>query len=83
VGFGENAKLAIWDMNGGQQSGYHFLGLVGSDWTVADTGDYNGDGHADILGRHTTGATAIWDIVNSQQAGFHFLANVGNDWHLP
>jgi serralysin len=78
----DSGQLAIWDMNGGQQSGYHFLGFVGSDWSVADTGDYNGDGHADILWRHTTGPTAIWDIHDGQQAGYHFLASVGNDWHL-
>ena len=70
-------------MNGGQQSGYHFLGSVSSDWSVADTGDYNGDGRADILWRHTTGAAAIWDVHDGQQVGYHVLADVGNDWHLP
>jgi hypothetical protein len=70
-----SGKLAIWDMTEGHQSGYHFLGSVGSHWSLADTGDYNGDAHADILWRHKTGAAAVWDIVDGAQVGYHFLGH--------
>jgi hypothetical protein len=69
-------------MNGGQQSGYHFLGFVDGDWTLADTNDYNADGQTDILWRHHSGAVAVWDINDSQQAGYHFLGPMGNEWHV-
>jgi Matrixin len=78
----DSGQLAIWDMSGSQQSGYHFLGFVDATWKVAKTGDFNGDAHTDVLWRHEGGSVAVWDIVNSQQAGYHFVASVGNDWHV-
>ena len=36
-------------------------------WKVAATGDYNGDGRADILWRHgTSGSNGLWYSANAQ-----------------
>jgi hypothetical protein len=36
------------------------LGVVATSWTIAVTGDFNGDGKSDILWRNTNGDTSIW-----------------------
>ena len=43
-------------------------------------GDFNGDGKADILWRHTSGAVAIWFMNGSHIAGMGSLGNISADW---
>jgi hypothetical protein len=31
-------------------------------WSVVGSGDYNGDGKADVLGRHANGTNYIWHV---------------------
>jgi hypothetical protein len=35
-----------------------------SDWTIAGTGDFNGNGRADILWRNSLGGVGLW-LMNS------------------
>ena len=58
------------------------LGTAESDWQIAGTGDFNGDGKSDILWRHISGAVAIW-LMN----GFNIQSNglvgtPGNGWQI-
>jgi FG-GAP-like repeat len=54
-------------LNGLQVSQSGSLGTVPSNWQIVGTGDFNGDGKADILWRDTTtGAVAIW-MLNGLQ----------------
>ncbi len=52
-----NGQVAIWFMEGGTIAGEAYPG--GQDpslsWTIQGTGDFNADGHADILWRHVAG----------------------------
>ncbi len=36
------------------------LNAIGSDWQLIGTGDFNGDGHSDLLWRKNTGHNVIW-----------------------
>ena len=76
--------LAVWTMNGTHiksadylRIGGSIVGAPGSDWHVADVGDFDGDGKADILWRTgpATGANgavpggglvAIWEMNGNQ-----------------
>ena len=53
--------VAIWFTNSGTFAFSKDLGVVPTQWTVADVRDFNGDGYSDILWRNTTtGDTVIW-----------------------
>ena len=83
--------LAIWFLNGTQiQSTVIVAGAVPSNWTIAQTGDYNGDGMSDILwlctvtatGICTAGDVAVWFMNGSTVASSPGLGNVGTTWSV-
>jgi hypothetical protein len=47
-------------MNGSNLLASAALGYVPTTWTVVGTGDFDGNGMADILWRDNLGNTAIW-----------------------
>ncbi len=63
-----NGALEEWTMNGSQvESGQAitYQGApvsLGSSWALAEVGDFNFDGKADLLWRNSTGALAEWTI---------------------
>jgi hypothetical protein len=55
----------------------------GNDWTVAGTGDFDGDGRSDILWRGKSGEIAVWQMDGDQIASAGVVAaNPGNDWQI-
>jgi hypothetical protein len=76
-----SGNVAIWEMNGTQiiNSSATFVGGVPYPlWTIIGTGDFNGDGYADILWRDTNGNIAIWEMNGTQIINLNatFVANV-------
>ncbi len=70
--------IAIWNMHpSGGYTGW-FPGSVGaaSGWTPGWVGDFDGDGRADILWRHTDGTVAVWYLHGPTIAGAQFLPGV-------
>lgn len=61
-----NANGGLTNWLGGRDGGFSnndaaaYTKGVPSDWHVADTGDYNGDGRFDILWRHDDGSATTW-----------------------
>ena len=53
-------NLGIWLMNGTQILQAAGIGNVPTNWSVAGTADFNGDGNSDILWRDTGGSVGIW-----------------------
>jgi hypothetical protein len=56
------------------------LGLVPQSWTIAVTGDFNGDGKSDLLWRNTSGDTAVWFMNGTAVASTTSLGNVPIAW---
>ena len=77
------ATVAIWLLNGLQVSQTGGLGTVPSNWIIAETGDFNGDGKSDILWRdNNTGAVAIWFMNGLQVSSSAGVGTVGLDWTI-
>ena len=60
-----NGAVAIWEMNGANGTNVADSAVVanpGANWKVVGTGDFNGDGHSDILLQNTNGNVAIWEM---------------------
>jgi hypothetical protein len=56
---------------------------VPNSWHIAGTGDFDANGHSDVLWRNDDGSTSIWD--NGQIGVAHIVSGPGvvsNDWHI-
>jgi ELWxxDGT repeat protein len=79
-----NGQAAIWEMNGTNQiaGGSQLVGPnPGPNWKVVGTGDFNGDGLADILWQNASGQAAIWEMNGTNQIGGGVVSpNPGPAW---
>ena len=51
-------------------------------WTVAATGDYNGDGKSDILWSDTGGNVGAWFMNGTAISSAIVYGNVGTAWSV-
>jgi hypothetical protein len=79
-----NGDTAIWPMTGTatqvRMSSAIDFGVVPTGWSIAETGDFNGDGYTDILWRNTNGDTAIWFMNRAGVSSISDLGLVPNAW---
>ncbi len=54
--------------------------LIPTDWEVADTGDFNGNGRDDILWRRSDGMVSVWD--DGQIGLAHWIDLIPTDWQI-
>ena len=84
----DSGAMSNWlgTANGGfTDNGAASFAKVPSDWHIAGTGDFNGDGRDDILWRSDGGALSDW--LGTANGGFTdngaaSFATVSNDWHI-
>jgi hypothetical protein len=62
---------------------------MGSEWHIAGTGDFNGDGNSDILWESTAGTANVWTMNGTQlvsaapvEDAQGALAQMGSEWHI-
>ena len=72
--------MGIWFLNSSTVSATAGLGNVSNVWSVAETGDFNGDGMSDILWRDTAGDVGIWFMNSATVSATAGLGNVPNVW---
>ena len=64
------------DVNGAAER----LGNVPTTWSVAETGDYSGDGKSDLLWRDTSANTAIWFMNGVSVSSTGIVGNIPTAW---
>jgi len=84
----DNGAFTDWlgtTSGGFSPNSVNILSVVSTDWQIAGTGDFNGDGRSDVLWRNTDGRISNW--LGTTNGGFS--DNVGNalngvsiDWKL-
>jgi len=67
-------------MNGGSITSSLGLGTVPTAWAVEQVGDFDGDGKADILWRHTSGLLALWLMNGGSITSSLGLGAVPTSW---
>ena len=95
---GDHRDDILWEQNGGALINWlgdadgnftpnsaNFSTVVGTEWRVAGTNDYNGDGRSDILWRKD-GSGQVMNWLGTASGGFvtngQSTVNVGTDWHI-
>ncbi len=71
-------------MNGTNVIGSAVVGPnPGPSWKAIGTGDFNGDGHSDILFQNTNGQVAIWEMNGTNVIGAAVVGlNPGPSWKV-
>jgi FG-GAP-like repeat len=59
-----------------------WMGTLPSGWSVAGTGDFNGDGYGDVLFRDTAGRTAAWLLNGTQVISTLSFGTVPTAWSV-
>ncbi len=88
--------LAIWDLSGTRitdtgnfQIGATVINADGPNWHILGTGDFDGDGHADVLWASDQGYTAVWELDGNQvkmqdalRSGANPVTRPDPSWHI-
>ena len=61
-------------------SGQGSPGWASTDWTIVGVGDFNGDGKADILWRHTSGTMSLWLLDGTTIIGGGSPGTLDSSW---
>ncbi len=87
----QNGDAAIWLMNGTSATATPIVATAPPDWHVIATGDFNGDGHSDILWQYEdaanpsdpqNGTTAIWLMNGTTPTATTVVATAPPDWRV-
>jgi Ca2+-binding RTX toxin-like protein len=84
-----NGDTYIYQMNGLVVAAEGLIGTLPTSndykqnyWNITGTGDYNGDGKADILWRHTNGTAYIWNMNGLNMIGEGVIRQVDSSWQV-
>jgi Ca2+-binding RTX toxin-like protein len=81
-----NGETAIWLLDGPTAPLLAGSGTlptaIGTEWTIQDTADFDGDGKDDVLWRRDDGLIGIWRMNGPNVAGVGIPAAVGEEWRV-
>jgi FG-GAP-like repeat len=74
-------RSPVWDINGWTIGQFGLVPNPCANWHIEGTGDFNDDGHTDVLLQNNDGSVAIWEMTGQVSHGI-VVANPGPDWHI-
>ncbi len=79
-----NGQVFIWLMDGALRIGQGSPGGIGQVWKIAGAGDFDGDGHSDILWRNQSAAGQVfaWFIDGTSRVGQGPMGSVPHVWQI-
>jgi hypothetical protein len=69
-------------MSGPSVIGAGALATVSPEWIVVDLADFDGDGKADIIWRHTDGSVYFWKMNGASVTSSAPVVNPGGSWQI-
>jgi hypothetical protein len=69
-------------MNGTSAIGVGAVATVAPEWSIAGSGDFNGDGKADLVWRHSSGMVHVWFMNGTSAIGVGAVATVAPEWSI-
>jgi hypothetical protein len=75
-----SGNVGIWLLNGTSIYQTAVLGQVPLTTTLAETGDFNGDGKSDILWIDSLGNVSVWFMDGATISSTYTYGNVGTSW---
>ena len=76
------AGINGWTSNGPEGGTISSLAIAGASLRAPTSPDFNGDGTADLLWRHTSGAVAIWLMNGPTPVSVASAGSVPADWTI-
>ena len=58
------------------------MGNISTDWSIVETGDFDGDGKSDILWRNSDGDVGIWFMNGTTLLNNPDLGNQPTSWTI-
>ena len=78
-----DGTVALWDVHDGSVVQGGVAGFnPGPSWHIQGTGDFNGDGKADIAWQNENGQVAVWEMNGTTISAVAGLADPGSSSHI-
>jgi len=69
-----------WTMNGASIAGGDVVGALDKSWSLRATGDYNGDGKADMIWQNTGGSIVDWQMNGPTIQAATVVGSLDSSW---
>ncbi|KRD34049.1 MULTISPECIES: FG-GAP-like repeat-containing protein [unclassified Lysobacter] len=83
VWLGRDGGVAVWTLRDGKVQEQALIGNVGTGWSAAQVGDFDGDGRGDLFWIKDDGSSAsLWLLDGAKLKSARAITYTGGDWSL-